>query len=299
MPFFSRRHDRDGYHPTVPGLDEYAASQDWRALNNPFDGMLSEMSHEFTRVMYGAPRGQKYVGNSSLRVGQTDFRPAYGGSLGGRDITVANGWTSIIELRPIAITTMELPMLVPLAWVQPRTFAAPARLREISLGDQVFEQRFAVHAQDPGFTQALLTPEIRQLIMARDNWVFMLESFRLACLSRESFGSVDHVLQRLAEMQAIVTAIPASMMPAQVDHSGDALADLLGESASFEDAQAKLHSLDPEQRAQMDSAGNPLSMLGGASSAEDAKEKFMSMDADQRAQLVAELLRARDKRRRS
>ena len=36
----------------------------------------------------------------SLRVGNTFFRDSYAGSVGGRGFVVANGWTSIIELRP-------------------------------------------------------------------------------------------------------------------------------------------------------------------------------------------------------
>lgn len=221
MPF-SRKAYRPGtfgatigpsHHSSVPGLAEYATSQGWRPLGgNPISGMLQSFAHDTTRVMYGAPRDMVRPGGSGIRVTSTVYRAAYGGTLHGRDFEVANGWTSIIELRPIAVCALELPVIVPLTWIELQRFGSAAPLREVSTGDAAFEQRFLVSTQDPAFAEALLTPEIRQLMMGRDNWVFILAGNRLGCLAREAFTSADYVLRRLAEVQAIVAAIPPSVM---------------------------------------------------------------------------------------
>lgn len=271
MPFFHHKSGqgepsgtgRQDYRKVVPGVAEYAASQGWRPLgDSPFDGFLADFTHEATRVMYGAPRGQVY-GSTSIRAAGTVYRDAYGGAAGGRAFSVANAWTSIGELRPVAVCVAELPVIVPLTWVQPRRFAAVMITRPIPAGDAAFAERFVVHGQDPAFAQALLTAEVRELMMARDDWIFVLERVRLACLAREAYASAEDVRLRLAQVQAVLAAIPPSVVPPAAEQ-----------------------------------APGLLENLREAASPEDAKARLAAMTGDQRAQFVAEILRQREARRR-
>lgn len=254
---------RQEYHGSVPGLAEYAAGRGWQPLgDSPFDGFLADFIHEATRVMYGAPRGQAYD-STSLRVANTVYRDAYRGSASGREFTVANAWTSIGELRPVAVCALEVARVLPLTWVQPRRFAAMMITGSIPVGDAAFEERFVVHGQDPAFAQSVLTGRARELMMAGDDETFVFERLRLACLARRAFASGEDVQQRLAQMQALISAMPPSVLPPPTEQAPDLL-------ASLRDAP------DPQE----------------------AKAKLAAMTGDQRAQFLAEIMRERESRKR-
>jgi hypothetical protein len=254
---------RQEYRGSVTGLAEYAAGLGWHPLgDSPFDGFLADFIHEATRVMYGAPRGQAY-GSTSVRVANTAYRDAYGGTIGERDFAVANAWTSIGELHPVAVCAVEVATVLPLTWVQPRAFAAVMITGSIPVGDAAFEERFVVHGQDPAFAQGVLTDSVRELMMARDDWIFVFERLRLACLARHAFTSGDDVQQRLAHVQALMSAIPPSVLPPPAEQAPDLLA-----------------------------------RLRDAPDSQEAKATLAAMTGDQRAQFLAEILREREARRR-
>ena len=101
---------------------------------------------------------------------------------------MANAWTNIgPEVRQstgewygAAVCAVELPSLLPLLCVQPRRFPPVTRIRETPAGAGPFDDLFLV-AGTPGPVSSaqLLTPDVRQRIMARDDWVFWAERYLL------------------------------------------------------------------------------------------------------------------------
>jgi hypothetical protein len=80
---------------------------------------------------------------------------------------------------------------------------------------------------------------MQQRIAARDDWAFVAHESTFVSICREPFSTPDEVSQRVRDVIAIVTALPASVAPAQVDHSVDDLLvrtagiDNLGQAIAF------------------------------------------------------------------
>lgn len=269
MPLFGRQERAwQELQGGVPGLAKVAVGQGWQPLSGkPFDGHLEEAVHEITRVMYGAPRSAQ--SERGVRVGGTAFRDAFRGSISGRAVIVANAWTGIEAeslhstggKSGVAVCAAELPSMLPIACVQPRRFPPVIQIRYSPTGDLAFDQRFGVAAlPDLGLGQ-VLTPDLRQRIMARDDWFFRAERYLLGCVSKGPFRSVDEVSQRIGEVLAIVAAIPVSVLPDHVDHSQDDLMARISQLSSIEDAMAMLQQLTPAERERLARSDTPLAAL--------------------------------------
>ena len=63
----------------------------------------------------------------------------------------------------------------------------------------------------------LLTSQVRQLMMIRDDWFFQFERYMLGCIGKGALQSIDEVRERMSQVLAIVAAIPASVVPDHVD----------------------------------------------------------------------------------
>jgi len=160
-----------------------------------------------------------------IRVGNTVFQDAYRGSIDGRAVVVASAWTNIGpearqstgEMYGAAVCAVELPSLLPLLCVQPRRFPPVTQARENPTGNPSFNDQFLVAGMPvPGSGGPVLTPEVQQRMMARDDWVFWAERYLLGCVSKGPFHTAGEVTQRIGEVLGIVAAIPASVLPAHV-----------------------------------------------------------------------------------
>lgn len=219
---------------------------------------------------------------------------------------MANAWTSIEpELRQstgdakgAAVCAVELPSMLPIACVQPRRFPAVMLVRNTPTGDPAFDDLFAVAAlPDAGQQMQVLTPDPRQRIMARDDWVFRAERYLLGCVSKGPFGSVNEVTQRIGEVLAVVAAIPASVLPDHVDHSEDDLIARIGQLTSIEDAMAMLQQLTPDERERLARSDTALAALADARTPQEAIARFKTMDPQRKIQLIAMFMRVGDARR--
>jgi hypothetical protein len=236
MPLFGHRRATPGY--SIPagftGPAEFAAGQGWAPVPRPrpFDGHLEDAVHEISRAMYGAPRTTSAVVRHGIRVGDTVFPDAFRGTVNGRAVTVANAWTSIEpeirhstgDMKGTSVCAVELPSPLPFACIQPRRLPAVAPLRATATGHPAFDEQFVVNAMPvAGSDGTALTPDVQQRIMARDDWVFWAERYLLGCVGRSVFRSAEEVGQRISEVLGVVTAIPASVLPDDMDRSGDDL----------------------------------------------------------------------------
>jgi hypothetical protein len=99
---------------------------------------------------------------------------------------VANAWTSIVELKGVTVCAVELPSTLTVICVQPRRFASVMHMRDMPTGNPAFDDRYLVQAM-PGASRQVLTADLRQRIMARDDWIFRAESYLLGCVSKGAF----------------------------------------------------------------------------------------------------------------
>jgi hypothetical protein len=236
----------------------------------------------------------------------THFRDAFRGSVDGRMVTVANAWTYLIppgvrrdpEFGGVGACAVELPSTLPILCVQPRRIHPVLGMHATPTGNPGFDQRFIVNtAAALGDARQVLTPEVQQRIMARDDWVFCAERYLLGCFSRGPFHSLDEATQRLCEVLAIVAAIPASVLPDHVDHSQDDLVDRISRLTSVEDALAFLQGLTPGERERLAQSDTPLAAFADVRTPEEAMARFQSLGQGQRMQLITMFAQVRDNRR--
>ena len=291
MALFRRHRIVDPIPEQVPGLRDAMLSQGWTAApTRPFDGNLEDVCTRVALSMHGIgnPGGTPYRRDSN-------FRDAYAGPVDGRKVTVANGWLKLdtdgtpmpMSFRGTSICAAELPTMVLGIVVQPRRLRHPVmHLREIETGDPVFDERYVVRGADD-LAGHVLTPEIRQLISARDDWVFVSQQALLGCVGRGAFATVDEVRQRVADVMAIVRAIPATVMPDHIDRSVDDLMTRIAAVDDIDGALALLQSLSDDDRTRLASSDTPLAAMADVRTPEEALQRFESLDPAARLQLLA------------
>ncbi len=309
MPLFRHHHDAPG--PGRPGgaaaLASLAATPGWQpAGDRPFDGHLEDAVAEINRAMHGAARTLGAVRLHGIRVGDTTFGDAYRGSIDGRAVIVANAWTNIGpevrgstgQMYGAAVCAVELPSILPAMYIQPRHFPPITHARENPTGDPAFDDRFLVAGMPvaaPG--PQMLTPDVQQQIMARDDWVFRAERYLLGCVSRGPFRDAGEVTQRIGEVMGIVTAIPASVIPAHVDHSQDGLIARVNRLTSMDQGLALLQQLTPDERERLARSDSPLAALADVRTPQEAMARFKTLDPQRKMQLMAMFMKVRDSQR--
>jgi hypothetical protein len=285
-------------------LGQAAFTQGWQPVGDrPFDGQLEGRVPAITRCLWGMSRSENL---QSQHTG-TNFRDAFRGSVDGRNVTVANAWTYLLPpgvrrdpgFGGVGCCVVELPSVLPILCMQPRRIHAVLGMHATPAGSPDFDQRFIVNAVPAGILGdplQVLTPEVQQRIMARDDWVFFAERYLLGCFSTGPFRSFDEATQRLGEVLAIVAAIPASVLPDHVDHSQDDLVDRISRLTSVEDALAFLQGLTPGERERLAQSGTPLAAFADCQTPEEAIARFQSLDPAQRLQIIAMFDQVRDAR---
>jgi hypothetical protein len=286
-------------------LGQAAFTQGWQPVGNqPFDGHLEGRVPAVTRCLWGMSRGE----NLQSEHGNTNYRDAFRGSVDGRTVTFANAWSYLLPpgvrrdpgFGGVGCCAVELPSTLPILCVQPRRIHPVLGMHATPVGSPGFDQRFIVNAVPAGVLGdplQVLTPEVQQRIMARDDWVFFAERYLLGCFSRGPFGSFDEATARLSEVLAIVAAIPASVLPSRVDHSQDDLIDRISRLTSVEDALAFLQGLTPGERERLAQSSTPLAAFADCQTPEEAIGRFQSLDERQRLQIITMFTEVRDTRR--
>lgn len=270
----------------------------------PFGPHLADAVHEITRLMYGVPRTMPYQG----LISRTSFTDVFRAGFDGRAVTVANAWTVIDPglfqggrgMPAVAVVAAELPSVLPLLWVRPRRYHGTAPIGDTRTGNPAFDERYQVIGAPAalgvvtgfGDARAVLTPEIQQRIMARDDWAFCAEGPMLCCVSKGAFGSAEEFSGRAGEVLGIVAAIPAAVLPAHLDHSTDDLVARFSRVDSVDDAIAMLQRLTPAERERLAGSGTPLAALADVRTPEEAMARFKSLDPQRRMQVIAMFSRA-------
>ncbi len=296
MPLF-RRHSADPASSAQPpehvaGLHAAMMGRGWQpAPSQPFDGKLEQQCTHVALTMHklsSSPLGPDPAIQGS------NFRDSYRGMVDGRSVTVANAWllmrdnwlSAIQPFHGTSVCAVQLPTLVAPTCVQPRTFRPAVPLAEVPTGDHAFDERYSVRAA-PGLGPQLLTAPVRQLILARDDWIFLIDGALLGCIGRGAFEAIDDVWQRIDDVMNVVRAIPTSVMPDHVDRSVDDLMARISAVDDIDGALALLQSLSDSDRERLARSTTPLSVMADVRTPEEAMQRFEALSMDLRAQLLA------------
>jgi hypothetical protein len=291
---FKRRTATSTWGSEIPGLGEFAATRSWQPrTDSPLSSRLADLVHRLSWILYDRHYATTLYDTTSLQH-QTVFRDAYSGRVDDRGVVVANAWTNIgpqklvklYEMMGVGVCAVELSALSPIMLIQPRNLPPAVHYPGTPTMNAEFDDRFVV-ALSPAVDVGILTPELQRRIAAHEDWAFFGDENWLACASRGAFESVDDVSRRLDEVLGIVAAIPASVMPARVDHSVDDLATRIKGLSTIEDALAFLQQLTPEERGRLAQSDTPLALFADVSTPEAAMTRFESLDTQQRMQLLA------------
>ena len=305
--FHRRRTAATDDRPSPAGLVEVAAAQGWQpAGGQPFDGHLETAVHTISLAMYHIHRHEAPL-KGVTRIGETVFTDAFRANIDGRAVVVSNAWTNIqSEIRHsdvvwagAAVCTAELPTVLPYASVRPRS-ADPMPGTPRPTGNAVFDDRFIVAGTPEGVGAEIgeiLTAQVQQLMMAREDWFFQFERYMLGCISKGPFHSAEEVRQRMDQVLAIVAAIPASIVPDHVDHTEDDLIARINKLTSLEDAMMMLQQLTPEDRGRLAQSDSPLAAFADVTTSQEAMARFRDLDQPRRLQLMAMFMRVKDSSR--
>ncbi len=173
-----------------------------------------------------------------------------------------------------------------------------AHVRESPAGNPAFDGRFLVAGMPAaGSAQEVLTPEVQQRIMGHDDWVFRAERYLLGCVSKGPFRSADQVTQRIGEVIGILAAIPASVLPDHVDHSGDDLIARVNRLTSMDEGLALLQQLTPGERERLARSDSPLAALADVRTPQEAMARFKTLDPQRKMQVMTMFMKVRDAER--
>src|SRR4051812_39673701 len=217
MRLFHHRSGTD--HAPVPGLAETAAARGWQpAPAPPFDRELHDALYDVACDLYGAPGGNvgQELGRNWHGIG---FRDAFRLSDAGRTVTVANGHAGLgYDVRlvagppmEVAVCAVELPAVLAQGRIQSRRYPRVLHLKDTPTGDPLFDERCRTSLAPVG--AVWLTPEVRQRILAHDDWVLLSMGTALTCVTAGAFRSADDVVARIRDVLDLVAAIPSSVLP--------------------------------------------------------------------------------------
>ena len=220
------------------------------------------------------------------------YHDAYRGTRDGRGVTVANAWIAIEavvaggeHVEGAAVTAVELD-----SSHDRRHRAAPATpghpRAEVPTGNPSFDSAYRVVGM-ARLAEGVVTPEMQQRISARDDWTFIAEDTTFISICREPFATADEVSQRISDVLAIVAALPASVAPAQVDHSADDLLARIAHIDTVEQALAFLQQLSDADRQRLAASPTPLAKFADVRSPDEAIARMMALPEMERLQLLA------------
>ncbi len=296
MALFGRRHHHEPEEaPVNEALAQAAASLGLHPVDDDelgLDSGLLDRIKESSRVLHGFP--PRFLTHTDAGIPNMFFTDVFTGTIDGRQVTVANVRTPMeamslnymAKVHSTSLVVLEMTTLVPYS-VEPRARHQVFKHLEMPTGDAAFDAEFRVAGLIAMGESPFASAEVRQRIAAHNDWIFSFDGPLLACIGRSHFEEGDELTDRVHEVIGVVTAFPASVAPAQVDHSVDDLLVRIGELDSVEDAIAFLGTLTPEDRQRLAQSPTPLAKFADVKTPDEITERFMSLDMNSRLQVLA------------
>jgi hypothetical protein len=315
MPLFDRPTETSVRSPVaVPELAAYAAQSGWSPLGaEPLRGVIRDIAASAAVPMYG--RLQYDEAESTTLSEVVTLTDGWTGRFDEHNFAVAACWIPYLAglrqqrwLAPVAVcaVTLKLPARLRME-IRPQPFSSSGHDRKIQaeVGDPEFDQRFSVllsgqvSAQPPK-ARDLLTPPVRQQIMARDDWIFTALPYAFACARRAAFESAEAVRQQLSAMFTVFGAMPKTAVPTTAEEPGDALVRFLLEAPTLQDARSRLASLSPAERELVEQCQDLVFLLlSGQIESKDMAGLLRRQDRETRLRQASQMQRIRVQRGRT
>src|SRR5262249_32297576 len=152
---------------------------------------------------------------------------------------------------------------------------------EVPTGDTTFDKRFRVVGLLDG-ASGLVTPQMQQLILARDDWTFAAHDTTLLSIAKGAFETPEGLSQGMLDVLAIAAAFPTPAAPAQVAHPADALLAAIDRLDPIDEGTASPQTLSDAARPRLAQSPTPLARFAQVRTPEEAMSLFMSLPETER-----------------
>ncbi len=246
----------------IPGLAAYAASAGWTGprTDPPPDSGTQDFIREMARTFAGEAT---VLLHDNFIVGDIRYVNVFTGVVDGRRIRLGNTFTNLRPSaptytgpgteHPTSFVAVDLPSTLPPLLVALRGLPPYIRplVKEWTFESEDFNRRFLVMALDRKYASDVVTPRLMEMLLTRDDWVFLLEMSTLVCVCRTPFADVDEVTQRVRDVSRFAELIPAFV----AEDRGLAMPTLPDgtvfdprDPASLERMKAALATMTPEEQ---------------------------------------------------
>jgi hypothetical protein len=300
MGLFKRRLPSSTSTTEIAGLPELAAARGWQHVDGaPFDHGLADQIWHLTWSLYDRREPLSSSTANDPAPSRPNFHDAYRGEVDGRRIVIANhstnlGQIKLYDFKRTSVCAVELGTMFPVVLVKPRALPFHGVVKMVPTGIPEFDERFSVAMATVVDPQVVFDADVRQRILAHDDWGFLGSDTWLVCVGREPFAAADDVTRRLEEVFDLVRALPTSIVPAQIDRSVDDLAARVEKIDSVEDALTFLEQLSPKDRQRLAASNTPLAPFADVKTPDEAMARLQALDMPQRMQLLGMFQRLDD-----
>jgi len=201
--------------------------------------------------------------HDNFSVGKTRYVNVFTGEVDGRLVRFGNTFTNLQPNSPdyvgagtdtpASFVLVDLPAALPPLSVSLRRFPPYLRplVKEWTLASEEFNRRFLVMALDRKYVSDVITPRAIELLMTRDDWVFLVEMSRLVCVCSAPLTTLEQVKERVDAVSTFAALIPGFVaqdrglaMPALPD----ATVFDPGDPASVEKLKVAFTTMTPQER---------------------------------------------------
>jgi hypothetical protein len=261
-------HDRaqPGGTDPIDGMAALAAAQGWTgpSTDPQLDNEQTTYTHEMLRNLWGYPRRLEQ-GSSGFSIDPKNiFTNVFHGTCDSRPFTIANtrlnvGRYGTVGLerdadRWASVCVMRLPMTLPPLYVNLHHHDAyrGLMLKHSDFESEQFNRTFDVESVNPKLASDVITPQVMELLLTRDDWVLAYQMDSLICLCANGLHSADDYDQRVKAVAQLIGLLPefvadddALKLPTLPD--GTVLSPSMSKDER-EQVMAKVMAMNPEQR---------------------------------------------------
>ena len=248
----------------IPGVAELASSKGWTGptTDPQFDNQATDYTHEMSRNLWGYSRAQTTDTSYAISPDNT-YTNIFHGQLDGRAFTIGNTRINVKKSHfspgvkgdtTGSVCTVKLPITLPPLFVNLK-HCAPFTgflMKHVDLESEQFNRTFSVATMNPKYAVDVITPQVMEILLTRDDWVFAYELDTLICVCASGLHTAEDFSERADAMAKLVSLIPhfvadddALKMPTLPDGT------VLGPHMSKADQQkayATIMAMSPEER---------------------------------------------------
>ncbi|HVN52502.1 MAG TPA: DUF3137 domain-containing protein [Acidimicrobiales bacterium] len=204
----------------IPGLDALARSRGWEGptTQTRFDNEVTRYAHEMLRNLWGYPRGAEEGETTAPIAPDNIYTNLFHGQVDGKDLTIGNTRLNVapfhlpgLHAEPLAsVCVLRLSMTMPPLFINlhHRRPYSGLFLKKVDFESEEFNRTFVVEASDPKYATDVITPQVMEVVLTREDWTFAFLMDHLVCLSASGLHTADDYAQRADTVARIASLIP-------------------------------------------------------------------------------------------